>query len=193
MRLNLSITPATFILLFCMIATTPLERLSACLLAALLHELGHIVAAKVLSINLSCMKLDVLGARLTTTGKLYSYPAMITLCAAGPFVNLLCFALTYPLTDSFIWVEEFSYASLSLCLLNLIPVDGFDGGRILHGILSVTLPPNLAGSICTTLSFCSILGLWLISVWLLLRASASLSLFIFSCCLFGMLFVPLKK
>ncbi len=193
MKLNLSISPATFILLFCMIATTPLERLSASLLAALLHELGHIVAAKVLSINLSCIKLDVLGARLSTTGKLYSYPSMIALCAAGPFVNLLCFALTYPLVDAFIWFEEFSYASISLCLLNLIPVDGFDGGRILNGILSLVLRPKHVDLICTTLSFLSILGLWLISVWLLLRASTSLSLFIFSCCLFGMLFVSLKK
>lgn len=193
MKLNLSISPATFILLFCMVATTPLERLSACLLAALLHELGHIAAAKVLSINLSSMKLDVLGARLSTTGKLYSYPAMIALCAAGPAVNLLCFALAYPFADSFAWLGEFSNASLSLCLLNLIPVEGFDGGRILHGMLSLVLRPDRVDLICTVLSFCSILGLWLISVWLLLRASTSLSLFIFSCCLFGMLFVSLKK
>ena len=193
MKLNLSVSPATFILLFCMIATTPLERLSACLFAAFLHELGHIAASKVLSINLSCIKLDVLGARLNTTGELYSYPSMIALCAAGPAVNLLCFALAYPFADSFAWLTEFSNSSLSLCLLNLIPIEGFDGGRILNGLLSLVLRPARVHLICTALSFCSILGLWLISVWLLLRASASLSLFIFSCCLFGMLFVSLKK
>ena len=189
MKLNLSISPATCILLFCMIATTPLPQLSACLLAAFLHELGHIAASKALSINLSGLKLDVLGARLHTAGRLYSYPSMMLLCLAGPLVNLLCFALALSLSEHYAWMREFCYASLSLCVLNLIPVEGFDGGRILHAILSALIPPDRVFRICKALSFLSILTLWLISVWLLLRSVGALTLFVFSCCLFGMLFV----
>ena len=189
MKLHLSISPATFLLLFCMISTTPLGQLSACLLAALLHELGHIAAAKLLDINLSGMKLDVLGARLNTQGKLYSYSSMILLCLAGPLTNLLCFAFAFPFSETHTWAREFCYSSLSLCVLNLIPIEGFDGGRILHGILSGFLPPDLTDRICTALSFASILTLWLLSVWLLLRTSGALTLFVFSCCLFGMLFI----
>lgn len=189
MKLNLSVSPATCILLFCMIATTPFSQLSACLLAALLHELGHIAASRQLSINLAGLKLDVLGARLHTGGHLYSYSSMMLLCLAGPAVNLLCFALTLPHSEQHAWVREFCYSSLSLCVLNLIPVEGFDGGRILHALLSALLPPNCVFRICKTLSFLSILTLWLISVWLLLKSAGALTLFVFSCCLFGMLFI----
>jgi len=189
MKLNISISPATLLLLFCMIATTPPGQLCACLLAALLHELGHIAAAKLLGINLAGMKLDVLGARLNTAGKLYSYSSVILLCLAGPMTNLLCFALAFPFSEVHSAVYEFCYSSLSLCVLNLIPVQGFDGGRILHGILAGFLPPDPAERICTALSFTSILTLWLLSVWLLLRTSGALTLFVFSCCLFGMLFI----
>lgn len=172
-----------------MIATTPLPQLCACLLAAAIHECGHIAAAKLLSINLTHMKLDVIGARLTTTGRLCSYPAMIALCLAGPLFNLICFALTLPFCDHSAWILEFCLSSLSLCLLNLIPIQGFDGGRIIHSLLSCCLDSTKVESICSFLGFFSLLCMWLLSVWMILRTGSSLTLFVFSCSLFGMLFV----
>ncbi len=171
-----------------MLATTPLPRLCAFVLAAVIHELGHVAAARLLHIDLSAMKLDVLGARLSTTGRLCSYPAMVALCFAGPLINLLCFALTLPFCSQASFLYEFCLSSLSLCLMNLIPIEGFDGGRIVHGILSGFLPIVTVDRICAFISFCSLLCMWLLSVWLLLRTGTSLTLFVFSCCLFGMLF-----
>lgn len=189
MKLRISISPATVILLFCMIATIPLPRLSACLCAALIHELGHIAAARLLSIDLSHMKLDILGARLCTQGRLCSYPALAALCFAGPLINLLCFAVLFPFVTYASWIEEFCLCSLSLGILNLIPIDGFDGGRMLHGFLCVFFPFDMAERIIRIISFFALLSLWLLSVWLLLRTGTSLTLFVFSCSLFGMLFV----
>ncbi len=189
MKLKFSITPATFILIICMIATTPLVPLSASLCAAAIHELGHIIAAKLLSIDLAHMRLDVLGARLNTTGRLYAYSELAMLCIAGPLVNFLCFVLCFPFSSTAPWLAEFSLSSLSLGLLNLLPIDGFDGGRILHGLLCKVLPLRAAERIMLALSFCSIFLLWALSVWLLLRTGSSLTLFVFSCCLFCMLFV----
>lgn len=189
MKLGFSISPATFIILFCMIATTPLTPLTACLCAAGIHELGHIAAAKLLSINLSEIRLDVLGARLATSGRLCSYPAMALLCLAGPLVNFLCFTLSLPFSDQAKWLHEFCLSSLSLGVMNLIPIEGFDGGRILHGLLCKILPLDVAERVCRVLSFCSIFALWLLSVWVLLRTGSSLTLFVFSCMLFGMLFI----
>lgn len=189
MKLKVSISPATFILLICMIATTPFDQLSAYLCAATLHELGHIAAAKLLSIDLSQIKLDVLGARLSTTGRLCSYTALVLLCLSGPMVNFICFASMLPLGAWHPWCAEFCLANLSLGVLNLIPIEGFDGGRILHGLLCKILPLGAAERITSTLSFCCLLTLWLLSVWLLLRTGSSLTLFVFSCCLFGMLFL----
>lgn len=186
--MKISVTPATFLLLICMIATTPMQQLCACLAAATIHELGHIAASKLLGINLSHLKLDVLGARLTTRGKLCSYPALVALCIAGPAFNFICFCITLPLTDSSAWIQEFCLSSLSLGLLNLIPIEGFDGGRIVHGLLSMLFPLQTVDRVCVVIGFFSLLCMWLLSVWLLLRTGTSLTLFVFSCCLFGMLF-----
>lgn len=188
-KLKISISPATFILLVCMIATTPLPGMVGCISAAVIHELGHIAAAKLLRIDLTHMKLDILGARLATTGRLCSYPALIGLCLAGPLINLLCFTLTLPFSERSAWITEFCLSNLSLCMLNLIPIHGFDGGRILHGLLSNFMGITAVERICSFAGFCSLLCMWLFSVWLLLRTGASLTLFVFSCCLFGMLFV----
>ena len=188
-KLKFSISPAMFVLLTCMIATTPPRQLISCILAASVHELGHIVAGKALCINLSHMRLDILGARLTTTGRLCSYPALVGLCIAGPLSNILCFALLHPLIDTSEWVQEFCMASISLGIINLIPIRGFDGGRILHGLLSLALPVSAVEKISSILGFFSLLCIWLLSVWLLLRTGTSLTLFVFSCCLFAMLFV----
>lgn len=193
MKLTFSISPATCILLFCMIATTPLDQFTSCICAATLHELGHIAAAQLLDIRLSHMKLDVLGARLSTTGKLYSYIKVAVLCFAGPFINFLFFAVCFPFSSSFPWLNHFCLANLSLGALNLIPIDGFDGGRILYGLLCKIFSLHTAQRISVVLSFCSLLLLWMLSVWLLLRTGTSLTLFVFSCCLFGMLFVSAKN
>lgn len=189
MKIRLSVTPAMMILFCCMLMTTPLPRLGAGLLAALVHELGHIAAAALLGIDLRQIKLDVLGARLTTQGRLHSYAAEVALCLAGPAVNFLSFALLFPFMDRSAFLTQLALASLSLGVFNLIPVGGFDGGRIFSGLLHKLLPPNAAEKLCGLISFLSILCLWMLSVWLLLRTGTSLSLFVFSCCLFGMLFV----
>lgn len=186
--MKISMTPAMLILLSCMIATTPPMQLCACLLAAGLHELGHIAAAKLLKINLLQLKLDVLGARLVTSGRLCSYPALVLLCLCGPLVNFICFGLTLPAIETGSFVREFCLSSLSLGMLNLIPIEGFDGGRILHGFFCLLFPLDKADQACKFISFSCLFCMWGFSVWLLLRIGSSLTLFVFSCSLFAMLF-----
>lgn len=188
MKIKLSVTPAMLILFCCMLATTPLSMLAASLPAALLHELGHVAAAAALGIDLRSIRLDVLGARLNTSGRLHSYAAEVALCAAGPAVNFLCFALLLPFFERADYLSALGLTSLSLGIFNLLPISGFDGGRILYGLLHRLLPPTLAERLCAACSLLSLLLLWMLSVWLLLRTGSSLSLFVFSCYLFAMLF-----
>ena len=188
-KLKISISPSMCLLLLFMIATTPLPQLLGCLTAAAIHECGHLAAAKLFSIDLTHIRLDVLGARLTTTGKLYAYPALACLCLGGPLVNLLCFFIALPFTQHSVWISEFCLASIALCVLNLIPIQGFDGGRVVQGLLCQLFDLRISEKICAALSFCSLLIMWMLSIWLLLRSGASLSLFVFSCCLFSMLFL----
>ncbi len=163
----------------------------AAMTAAALHEFGHIAAARLLGIRLSGLSLDLLGARLDTGKALISYGDELRLAAAGPFVNLICFIAVYPLTLTFPsrFVNTFVAASAGLCLLNLLPIESFDGGRIVSCLISMTIDADHARRILRVLSFFCIFTLWSASVYLLLKTATSLSLFVFSAALFVRIFV----
>ncbi len=168
-----------------------LTEFVAAMTAAALHEFGHVAAARLLGIRLSGLTLDLLGARLDTGRRLISYGDELRLAAAGPFVNLICFIAAYPLTLTAPtpFVNTFTAASAGLCLLNLLPIESFDGGRILTCAISMLADPSHARRAVRVLSFFCIFTLWSGSVYLLLRTGSSLSLFVFSAALFARIFI----
>ena len=160
--------------------------------AAALHELGHLLAALRLDIPISSLSFELLGARINVSGRLYSYKDEILLCLAGPAANAVCGILSF-ISIAFFGEHEllafFAVASFSLCILNLLPIRSFDGGRILSCALCRFAAPGRAEAVMDVLSFICCFLLWCISVYLLLRAGASFSLFIFSLSLFARLFI----
>ncbi len=162
----------------------------AALIAASLHEIGHIVAAKALKVDLYELRLGIFGASLSSSPMLCSYKKEIILCLAGPLVNLISalavFIFFSPLRDG---MELFMNASLFLGFLNLLPIYEFDGGRILNSILSLHFSVKTANRITRISSFILIFILWSLSVYLLLRLSSTVSLFIFSISLFSKIFL----
>ena len=76
-----------------------------------------------------------------------------------------------------------------LGILNLMPAEGFDGGRMLSVAVSSIFGPRAAARTISMTSFISIVALWMLSVYLLLRYGTSLSLFIFTLSLFYRLFI----
>lgn len=162
----------------------------AAILAAAIHELGHIIAARICKISLGELKLGIFGAALTPKTMLCSYKKEIALCLAGPLVNLLSAILLYPLLKSNNGFGSlFIGASLFLGILNLLPIHEFDGGRILFCILSSRLSLKSATRAIKITSFILIFSLWSLSVYLLLKLSSSVSLFIFSLSLFAKIFL----
>ena len=166
----------------------------AALIAASLHEIGHIVAAKALKVDLYELKLGIFGASLSSSPMLCSYKKEIILCLAGPLVNLISalavFIFFSPLSDG---MELFMNASLFLGFLNLLPIYEFDGGRILNSIISLHFSVKTANRITRISSFILIFILWSLSVYLLLRLSSSISLFVFSLSLFSRVFLSTKE
>ncbi len=164
-------------------------------LSALLHELGHIFAARILKIKISKMRLDLMGALLMTSG-IHSYRSERLLCAAGPFMNLLCFLMGSSFYLYFrlppVVSEEilfFCRVNASLMVINALPVRNLDGGRILHSILCERAGVRTADTVVDIFSFSSVCFLWMISVYLLIKYESSLSMFTFSVMLFIKLFV----
>ncbi len=166
----------------------------ALLLSALSHELGHILMAKACGIRLCKCTIGLYGAGLVPEECLYSYGKEILLCLAGPLVNLflgstgLLLSRDYP-------SELLTYFVLSSFLLgglNLLPIKDFDGGRILSALCHLIFSVETAGRILSVLSFLFVFLLWSLSLYLLLRHAASLSMFIFSLSLFARIFIPEK-
>lgn len=192
MKIKAGIFPA--ILILSLILSRSVVSLIA-LVAALLHESGHIAAARILGIRLREMDLGIFGAALLTDGELCSYRKEIILCAAGPATNFLCAALVFAVMQSGLfsvaeeYLSAFVRSSVSLGILNLLPVTGFDGGRILSSLLLLRFQPHTVSCIMSVLSFVCVFSLWCISLYLLLHNASSLSLFVFSAALFSRLFI----
>ena len=87
-------------------------------------------------------------------------------------------------------LEYFKMSSFALGALNLLPISGFDGGRIFSAFLSMLFSPRTVQSVSKVISFILIFTLWCFSVYLLIKISASLSLFMFSLSLFAKIFLP---
>ena len=183
-RIGVRIAPTTAILLICAIA---LDQTGVSLLtvaAALLHECGHLTAARLLHIRPHEMRLDVLGARLEIAGRVLSYGEEWLLAAAGPIASLIGAAVAALLWEITPYASIFSCASLVLGVLNLLPIRTFDGGRMLECFCAATMGVRGAQRVLTGSTFFFLLLLWVAAVYFLLKAADGLSLFCFSLSLF---------
>ena len=157
-------------------------------LAAAFHEAGHLLAAKLLRIPIRTMRLDLLGARMDTVGRLLSYGEEWLLCAAGPLFSLLLSGGLAVFWSVSSFARLLSCASLLLGLLNLLPIRSFDGGRMLSVAISAGFGETASDYVLKLSSFLFLFLLWAVSVYFLLRAGDGLSLFCFSMSLFSHFF-----
>ena len=151
--------------------------------AALLHEGGHFLAARLCGAETKGLRFDLLGARMEVGG-LLSYGKEFTIACGGPLMNLLCAAALYKLQKQGLVGDSqaaslFLEASLGLGLLNLIPVGTMDGGRMLSAALSALCSPTVAAVCLKITTTLCLLMLWLLAAYALLRGSPVISLFIF--------------
>ena len=120
------------------------------LLACVVHELGHVAAARCFGGRVERLSLTAVGAELS-----FSYRAPLTygrdslVALAGPGANLLLGGLFY-------WQGRHLPAVLSLGLgvFNLLPILPLDGGRVLYGLLAERLDPDWADRLLTALAGC---------------------------------------
>lgn len=160
----------------------------ATLMAALLHELGHFLAAKWMRIPLRGLKLDLLGARIEVGGKYLSYGEEWLLSAAGPLSSLMASVLAAPFWNRSQLSIMFSCASLVLGILNLLPIRTFDGGRMLEATLLSCTNPVFTIRVMSCISFLFLFLLWSGAVYFLLKAGDGLSLLCFSMSLLSRFF-----
>lgn len=154
---------------------------STVLLAAVIHECGHFLAAWGAGVQVRGMRLDLFGARMELEG-LLSYGREFLVAAGGPIASLLAACLAYPLWAGYGWESAglFMMASALLGCVNLLPVGTLDGGRMLSCGVAWMWGERAAHRIRQIFTGLFLGALWMLAVYALLRAGQMLSLFVFS-------------
>lgn len=151
-------------------------------LAITIHETGHFIASLLLRTPLKKLSLQNGGFLMLGNSCYDSYFSEGVIALAGPFFNFVS-ALTILSAQSAPFIM-FKQISLSLGLLNLLPIKDFDGGRIAKCILSAALPLDLSEKICDILSFLATYFIWSTAVYITIKTGENVSAFIFSVMMF---------
>ena len=192
-RKHFLIQPLALIYLLCMLFCDKSGLAAMSLLAAALHEFGHLAAARAMKIPIGAMRLDLLGARIDVKGRILSYGEEWLLCMSGPLASL-----AFSLIGSLFWAHTtlaivFSCASLLLGLLNLLPIQTFDGGRMLECALLSFTTPQKTGSILRGCTFFFLWLLWAFSAYLMIQIGDGISLFFFTITLLARFFEGVRN
>lgn len=142
------------------------------LLAAVLHELGHVTCAALLHVPFSGIQLRLCGAVMTFDFSRVTYRRELCVHLAGG-----AFGIVAALVGSWLFGDPAAYfagASVVLTALNLLPIEGLDGGGALRCLLSCLMPPERAETVCHAVSVTTALVLWCLILRLALRSGVGL-------------------
>lgn len=104
------------------------------LLAACLHECGHILVYWLFKHRLPVIAVTMTGFCMRTRGAGLTAAQTLLLAAAGPGANLLLAGVWYALMSrrATLWGGAFLAANCLTAAFNLLPVPPLDGAQILH-------------------------------------------------------------
>ena len=165
------------------------------LFAALIHEAGHLFAILLLSERgVSMPKSALSGFRIKNENS--SYSKEIIKAGSGPLINIIFFlifntGLGFP-PDISEYLKSFALINLLTAISNLLPVEGYDGYRILYAWISVIFSrPERALLALWYLSFFIIVIFSFISLYFMLKIGEGY--WIFGVCICFLISVISKK
>lgn len=140
-----------------LLLTLPLPWLLAAVIAAIFHELCHILALFFTGTRPLGLRIGISGAEIATPP--LSTKSELLCAAAGPLGSLMLLLLIR------------YFPRIALCaavqgLFNLLPVYPLDGGRILHAASKLLLPSKFAERFSLAVEKAVLLGFLLFSLYL---------------------------
>lgn len=154
-----------------------------CLLAALIHEGGHLLVMLWLGVPPEDCVVGAFGARIRLGCRLPSYGRHLLISLAGPLTNLLCMSILFLCNTT-----TPALVHLVMALLNLLPATALDGGEILRCGLCLLGLETLSAPLLRFTSALTLLPLAAVAFWLFLQGVGNATLLIVSGYLTGLLF-----
>ena len=145
------VLPFLFIL-FLMLAFDAVWVTVLTLLVAAVHELGHIAAALAVGVGDMSIPRAVLTGLRIRPGRLLSYREEVIVALGGPLANILAFFALLPLTRVNNYIFSLAAINLLTAVSNLIPIRGFDGQRILTGLLASRVSAGVIDTVTRALT-----------------------------------------
>ena len=153
------VSASFFLLAALALIVSPWEIAASVLLAALLHECGHLAALKAFRVPIEGLRLTALGAELYARGaRRLSYAREMLVTLAGCGMNLACGFLIALAARRLSWEGGFLFAGAHFLLaaFNLLPIPPLDGSHALNLAVSALFGPlvgdavaALAGVLCS--------------------------------------------
>ncbi|GGG20327.1 M50 family metallopeptidase [Paenibacillus abyssi] len=140
-----SIHPLFVLVMLASVVTGYFIELITLFAIVIVHELGHVLAARGLGWTVREVKLLPFGgvAEIEEAGYIPAKEEMF-IAAAGPLQNGWMAAAAFALGQwgglSSEWSEHFVQANMMIGLFNLLPVLPLDGGKLLQALLSYRIP-----------------------------------------------------
>ncbi|MBE6670607.1 MAG: hypothetical protein E7593_00210 [Ruminococcaceae bacterium] len=156
--------------------------------AALLHEIGHVVAMKLCGEKITTITILPFGIDIKKAPSVTSYKSDLFICSAGIITNILLIVIfkTLPQTPN---TTLFITSNYLLIFVNILPIKSLDGGQFLEKIISIKYNISTAENVLTITSFIFILLLGSVAVWLLFSSSYNFTLLLMCMYLFCGIFL----
>ncbi len=157
-----------------------------CLACAALHELGHVIAARLCGVPVLGLIIYPCGGDMRLGGvRSYFADALISVGgAAANVMTALVLLFLSKFTASF-YVSYAVFCSAALAILNMLPINGLDGGDIVRCLLNVFFGCKAANKVLSLISGMLLFALWIASVYIFLICDGSPSLFFMVCGVFA--------
>lgn len=145
--------------------------------AVTIHEAGHLLAAKILKVPLLRVCFTPFGIRIRFQLETVNAIKTFIVYLSGSIVSIVVgwFVLNYssPYNKA---TFSFALVSLTLGLLNLMPVTRLDGGCVVESLLSIKLYPDTAYKITKAISDVFVFLFWFVSLYIGLTEDMNVSM-----------------
>ena len=149
--------------------------------ALLVHEIGHLLAAKAVGAKILSVKPSFLGLIIKYDLLSVSPIRESIVCISGSVLGIMS-AIAVILSDlaKYEFGIDYILISSTLSFMNLLPIIGLDGGEILLCILESFTLPDMAYKISKSISGSITIVFWAITIRIQMRHGINLSMLLVS-------------